>query len=142
MWCVATRRPGAFLAFRLPATTQSSRSCLPLSRCGARCASGAGAPVNAVMPGLGPGIHVFLSSCAGTKDVDGRDKPGHDESEAYALEQMSVRADLRGADHRAPARGFLLDEGADLMRHAADRRHVHGAQMLRGLGRVQHLVDG
>jgi hypothetical protein len=29
------------------------------------------------MPGLVPGIHVFLGSCA--KDVDGRDKPGHDE---------------------------------------------------------------
>jgi hypothetical protein len=28
------------------------------------------------MPGLVPGIHVFLRS---TKDVDGRDKPGHDE---------------------------------------------------------------
>jgi hypothetical protein len=28
------------------------------------------------MPGLGPGIHVFLFSR--TKDVDGRDKPGHD----------------------------------------------------------------
>jgi hypothetical protein len=29
-----------------------------------------------VMPGLVPGIHVFLS-CE-TKDVDGRDEPGHD----------------------------------------------------------------
>jgi hypothetical protein len=28
------------------------------------------------MPGLVPGIHVFLSIVA--KDVDGRDKPGHD----------------------------------------------------------------
>ena len=28
------------------------------------------------MPGLGPGIHVFLE-CDG-KNVDGRDKPGHD----------------------------------------------------------------
>jgi len=27
------------------------------------------------MPGLVPGIHVFL----GKQDVDGRDKPGHDE---------------------------------------------------------------
>jgi hypothetical protein len=30
-----------------------------------------------VMPGLVPGIHVLLPS--GEKDVDGRDKPGHDE---------------------------------------------------------------
>jgi hypothetical protein len=29
------------------------------------------------MPGLVPGIHVFAS--ASKKDVDGRDKPGHDE---------------------------------------------------------------
>ncbi len=29
------------------------------------------------MPGLVPDIHVFLFSC--DKDVDGRDKPGHDE---------------------------------------------------------------
>jgi hypothetical protein len=30
------------------------------------------------MPGLVPGIHDFLS--VGDKDVDGRDKPGHDEA--------------------------------------------------------------
>jgi hypothetical protein len=30
-----------------------------------------------VMPGLVPGIHVF--GLRGKKDVDGRDKPGHDE---------------------------------------------------------------
>jgi hypothetical protein len=29
------------------------------------------------MPGLVPGIHVFISQFA--KDMDGRDKPGHDE---------------------------------------------------------------
>jgi hypothetical protein len=29
------------------------------------------------MPGLGLGIHVFIER---EKDVDGRDKPGHDES--------------------------------------------------------------
>jgi len=33
------------------------------------------------MPGLVPGIHVFLA-CG--QDVDGRDKPGHDEEERYA----------------------------------------------------------
>jgi hypothetical protein len=30
-----------------------------------------------VMPGLVPGIHVFRHGLR--KDVDGRDKPGHDE---------------------------------------------------------------
>jgi hypothetical protein len=32
----------------------------------------------AVMPGLVPGIHILVASRK--KDVDGRDKPGHDES--------------------------------------------------------------
>ncbi|HXO71299.1 MAG TPA: hypothetical protein VN838_20235 [Bradyrhizobium sp.] len=33
------------------------------------------------MPGLVPGIHVFLSHfIESPEDVDGRDKPGHDES--------------------------------------------------------------
>jgi hypothetical protein len=33
------------------------------------------------MPGLVPGIHVFLSCFTESpEDVDGRDKPGHDES--------------------------------------------------------------
>jgi hypothetical protein len=34
--------------------------------------------VNLVMPGLVPGIHV-LAAASNKKDVDGRDKPGHDE---------------------------------------------------------------
>jgi hypothetical protein len=33
-------------------------------------------PLN-VMPGLVPGIHVLFLT---TKDVDGRDKPGHDDN--------------------------------------------------------------
>jgi hypothetical protein len=32
----------------------------------------------AVMPGLVPGIHVLLR--AAREDVDGRDKPGHDDT--------------------------------------------------------------
>ena len=32
----------------------------------------------AVMPGFMPGIHVFAATAA-RKNVDGRDKPGHDE---------------------------------------------------------------
>jgi hypothetical protein len=30
------------------------------------------------MPGLVPGIHVLLLYTSAKKDVDGRDKPGHD----------------------------------------------------------------
>jgi hypothetical protein len=33
--------------------------------------------VKLVMPGLVPGIHAWLN--LGTKDVDGGDRPGHDE---------------------------------------------------------------
>jgi hypothetical protein len=43
-----------------------------------------------VMPGLGPGIHVFLlRAIATSQDVDGRDKPGHDE-----LFGLNARDDL------------------------------------------------
>jgi hypothetical protein len=37
---------------------------------------------SSVMPGLVPGIHVLL--CCETKDVDGRDKPGHDARGGFA----------------------------------------------------------
>jgi hypothetical protein len=40
-----------------------------------------------VMPGLVPGIHVLLSS-AKLKDVDGRDKPGHDEDPHPGFESV------------------------------------------------------
>jgi hypothetical protein len=36
-------------------------------------------PHRLVMPGLVPGIHVFLRA----KDVDGRDKPGHDDGKRW-----------------------------------------------------------
>jgi len=37
----------------------------------------------AVMPGLVPGIHVFLA-VEGKADVGGRDKPGHDDADRFA----------------------------------------------------------
>jgi hypothetical protein len=37
------------------------------------------------MPGLVPGIHVLIAEHS--KDVDGRDKPGHDES----ISKINVR---------------------------------------------------
>jgi hypothetical protein len=40
-------------------------------------------PTIRVMPGLVPGIHVLPLGSHGKKDVDGRDKPGHDESEYF-----------------------------------------------------------
>jgi hypothetical protein len=42
------------------------------------------------MPGLMPGIHVLLRE---KKDVDGRDKPGHDEIECRSQSRPSqIRA--------------------------------------------------
>ena len=38
-----------------------------------------------VMPGLVPGIHVFLCG----QDVDGRDEPGHDEGKFILLEKAT-----------------------------------------------------
>jgi hypothetical protein len=42
----------------------------------------AGTQLSAVMPGLVPGIHAFLFRFK--QDVDGRDKPGHDDLESFA----------------------------------------------------------
>jgi hypothetical protein len=42
------------------------------------------------MPGLVPGIHVFAS--LEKKDVDGRDKPGHDE-ESHRMAILERRMD-------------------------------------------------
>jgi hypothetical protein len=38
-----------------------------------------------VMPGLGPGIHVFRAT---NQDVDGRDEPGHDVDGAEVSEKV------------------------------------------------------
>jgi hypothetical protein len=38
------------------------------------------------MPGPVPGIHVFGATCE--KDVDGRDKPGHDEHKHFSQQQQ------------------------------------------------------
>ncbi len=43
-----------------------------------------------VMPGLDPGIHVFLSV---PNDVDGRDNPGHDDVEAGERKMPIVDCD-------------------------------------------------
>jgi hypothetical protein len=42
------------------------------------------------MPGLVPGIHVFL--CCRAKAVDGRDKPGHDEVERSVPASIGIRS--------------------------------------------------
>jgi len=47
------------------------------------------------MPGLAPGIHVLLGA-AGSQDVDGRDKPGHDHAEPAADLWLFVICDSLG----------------------------------------------
>src|SRR5664280_730863 len=72
------------------------RSPAPISRstaAGPRRREGLAAATSAVvMPGLVPGIHALQNRCK--KDVDGRDKPGHDESVLPALpERQHVQAE-------------------------------------------------
>ena len=56
--------------------------------------------VQFVMPGLVPGIHVLKT--ASTKDVDGRDKPGHDgETAGSAASPMSLFAKISTYDERS-----------------------------------------
>jgi len=54
--------------------------------------------VQFVMPGLVPGIHVLKT--AGTKNVNGRDKPGHDEKQE-AGNVMSLFAKISSYDERS-----------------------------------------
>ncbi len=58
----------------------------------------------AVMPGLVPGIHVALSVL---NDVDGRDKPGHDDVATH--ERTTLIARYHGS---APSRGARIASNA------------------------------
>ena len=53
-----------------------------------------------VMPGLVPGIHVLAAF--NKKDVDGRDKPGHDEKETRFQPGASASAARIRAHDRMP----------------------------------------
>jgi hypothetical protein len=48
------------------------------------------------MPGLAPGIHVLL--CRSLKDVDGRNRPGHDESCVWGVPVL--RSGMKNAASR------------------------------------------
>jgi hypothetical protein len=49
-------------------------------------------PLKFVMPGLDPGIHVFLTLLQ--QDVDGRVKPGHDEGNGSNMRKLHVNPQL------------------------------------------------
>jgi hypothetical protein len=53
------------------------------------------------MPGLVPGIHVLLF--CGCKDVDGRDKPGHDEAGALRFVHSGTHFPRAKRDARTTA---------------------------------------
>ncbi|QOZ19457.1 hypothetical protein XI02_33725 [Bradyrhizobium sp. CCBAU 21365] len=54
------------------------------------------------MPGLVPGIHVFGPDLK--KDVDGRDKPGHDEKYRHLPRTTKAKAFIAAANPTRPAR--------------------------------------
>jgi len=58
------------------------------------------------MPGLVPGIHVFLCP----KGVDGRDKPGHNQEDVARIECSAVA--YRKAGIKKPAAGFRRGLGS------------------------------
>src|SRR3954470_11150598 len=72
---------------------------------------------NAVMPGLVPGLHVLGAM---GKDVDGRDKPGHDDVEAtrYQIWLFSAAIPSRRTISAPTARA----SGLDPMRGLRNRR--------------------
>ena len=66
---------------------------------------------SAVMPGLVPGIHVFLRKTA--LNVDGRDKPGHDKTRALRLclkPALEIDVEDRQFEDVGAAALLVLDE--------------------------------
>ena len=77
--------------------------------------------LSVVMPALVAGIHVFLAHPI--KDVDGRDKPGHDVGESQGLRKLVLFDQLVGGHlhdqrHREAEclRRFEIDDEFDLGR--------------------------
>src|SRR5258708_4969641 len=72
---------------------------------------------------------------------EGSGPSARSDNAASTNETALIHADLRGADHLAPALGLLPDEGARSGRRAAEGAHAHGAQVLRRLGLRQRRVS-
>ncbi|CCD90532.1 hypothetical protein BRAO375_1060003 [Bradyrhizobium sp. ORS 375] len=67
-----------------------------------------------VMPGLDPGIHVVPRA---PNDVDGRDKPGHDDGETDERKSPIVELDGRCKSEKMPAPlSLFLHPGANSAR--------------------------
>src|SRR5258707_15358852 len=79
------------------------------------------------MPGLVPGIHVFLPC---SQDVDGRDKPGHDEDIQYA----SVLLACLLVSTRSRLFSILPSASAKLSRSCAVRQDMISRSFLSNRG--------
>src|ERR1700730_1195941 len=63
---------------------------------------------------LCPAIHAFLEG--GAKDVDARDKPGHDDAESSAIDRLQLRLVARldrGLRLGLAERGLVVDDLGD-----------------------------
>jgi DoxX-like family len=81
------------------------------------------------MAGLVPAIHVFLAS--GTKVVDARDKPGHDEKISYRLS-----ASLHAVRHMARTSLALMEQVMTIFAEAAARSNTNISSAARWSGRA------
>jgi hypothetical protein len=91
------------------------------------------------MPGLVPGIHVFLSWL---KEVDGRDKPGHDENKSWSMSELD-----KAFDELSSKRAQQDQERRERQKVAADflgefyEQDIKPSQTLKMRGIEAHFTD-
>ncbi|MGL3214648.1 DUF6894 family protein [Bradyrhizobium sp. BR 1433] len=85
------------------------------------------------MPGLVPGIDVFETCCS--QDVDGRDKPGHDELRRVAKQNVPdlVGEQLPASGHQHPFRIVAIRNSA---RHAVIEQGLRAAHPVAAADRL------
>src|SRR4051794_34994119 len=86
-----------------------------------------------VMPGLDPGIHVFLSGLR--KEVDGRDKPGHDDVETDARKTWMAICDSLALAGRVDRREATVGVGVPRVILHRSAFHADAGSLSRGASR-------